>query len=67
MMLDNSSYNKIKLMHEVSKIIWFIDKHAILDAQNAGDRQSIDQLIGLRKDLEKHLEKIRTTVCIVSQ
>lgn len=54
-------------MHEVSKIIWFIDKHAILDAQNAGDRQSIDQLIGLRKDLEKHLEKIRTTVCIVSQ
>lgn len=67
MMLDNASYNKVKLVCEISQIIWFIDKHALLDAQNAGDKESMDQLIGLRKDLEKHLEKLQTSVCMISQ
>lgn len=67
MLLDNASYDKIKLVHEISRIIWFIDKHALVDANNAGDMQYADILIGLRKDLERHLQKLQTSVCIISQ
>lgn len=67
MMLDNASYDKVKLVYKISRMIWFIDKHALIDANSAGDREYIDMLIGLRKDLEKHLEKLQKSVCIVSQ
>lgn len=67
MMLDNASYNKVKLIHEISRIIWFIDKHGLTDASNAGDRECMDILIGIRKDLEKSLEKLQKNVCMISQ
>lgn len=67
MMLDNSSYNKIKLIHEISANIWFIEKHALPDAQSAGDKEAIDAFTALHKDLQKHLEKIQKAMCIVSQ
>lgn len=67
MILDNCSYNKIKLIHELSTLAWFIDKHALADAQKAGDQACIDALQALYRDLTKHLEKLQTSMCIVSQ
>ena len=67
MMLDNCSYNKAKLIHELSKIAWFIEKHAHNDAQLAGDAACQDALRSLQKDLTKHLEKLQKNMCIVSQ
>ncbi len=67
MMLDNTSYNKIKLTQELSQMIWFIDKHGLMDAEKAGDSECVDILAGMRKDLEKHLEKLQKNMCIISQ
>ncbi len=67
MMLDNTSYDKIKLIYKLSQMIWFIDKHALIDANNSGDKNSMDALIGLRKDLEKHLERLHKSACTVLQ
>jgi hypothetical protein len=67
MMLDNSTYNKIKLIHEISRLVWFIDKHALVDANNAGDKEWMNTLIGLRKELEKQIEKCHKSVCLISQ
>ncbi len=67
MMLDNSTYNKVKLIYKLSRIIWFIDKHGLLDSNNSGDKECLDNLVALKKDLEKHLEKLQKSVCIISQ
>lgn len=67
MMLDNSTYNKVKIIYQLSKIIWFIDRHGLTDANNAGDKECMDALINLQKDLKKHLEKLQKSICIVSQ
>lgn len=67
MMLDNSTYNKVKLIYQLSKMIWFIDKHSLLDANNAGDKECAESLVNLKKDLEKYLEKLQKSVCIISQ
>ena len=66
-MLDNVSYDKIKLLHELSCMIWFLEKHALKDAQAAGDTECYDLFVMLNKDLQKHIEKIRGSVCMVSQ
>lgn len=67
MMLDNVSYNKIKLMHELSSNIWFIQKHAIPDAEKSGDQASVELLKNIERDLQKYLEKLQTTMCMVLQ
>lgn len=66
-MLDNCSYNKIKLLHELSCLLWFLEKHAIKDAENAGDRDCVELLTALQRDLNKHLEKLNKSVCTVLQ
>ena len=67
MMLDNSTYDKVKLIYKLSRMIWFIDKHALVDSTNAGDKECMSNLVNLKKDLEKHLEKLQQSVCIISQ
>jgi len=67
MMLDNSSYNKVKIVYKLSSLLWFIEKHALLDAQVSGDRECQELLIALQKDLQKHIEKFRTESCSVTQ
>lgn len=67
MILDNSSYNKIKLLHELSCLTWFLEKHAINDAKAAGDQEGYTMLLGLQRDLQKHIESMQHAMCIVTQ
>jgi hypothetical protein len=67
MMLDNSSYNKTKLLYALSNISWFIDKHALHDARISGDRELEDMLVALDRDAKKYIEKLRQAVCVISQ
>ena len=67
MMLDNSTYNKIKTLSTLSELCWFIEKHALIDAQKAGDKECIEHLQTLKRDLEKHIEKLQKTMCFITQ
>lgn len=67
MMLDNASYNKIKLIHELSCICWFIEKHGKVDAKAAGDQELLNVLNSLKNDLEKYLERLQQAMCTVTQ
>lgn len=67
MMLDNSSFNKVKLLYKLSDMQWFIEKHAINDAQEAGDKESVELLLAIQRDLEKHVEKLQRSACIITQ
>ncbi len=67
MMLDNSSYNKVKMLYKLSELTWFIEKHAIVDAQNAGDTACAETMMALQRDLQKHIEKLQRSVCMITQ
>lgn len=61
-MMDNASYNKIKLLHQVSELIWFIEKHALEDAKKAGDTSCIETLKQVHANLEKQLTALEGTL-----
>jgi hypothetical protein len=67
MTLDNATYNKIKTICTLSKLCWFIEKHALEDAQKAGDKASLEDLKALHHDLQKHIEKLQQSMCIITQ
>lgn len=62
-MLDNCSYNTIKLLHQLSGVLWFIKKHGIEDAAKAGDTECLVMFEQLEKDLQEHIEHLQDLVC----
>lgn len=66
-MLDNVSYDKIKLLHKLSCINWFIEKHGKNDAQTAGDQEFLVTLTSMQKDLQKYIEKLQQGMCTITQ
>ena len=67
MKLDNSTYNKVKILYKLSDLQWFIEKHALEDANNAGDKATVEGLLAVQRDLEKHIEKLQRSMCIITQ
>lgn len=67
MMLDNSTFNKVKILYKLSEMQWFIEKHAIIDAQEAGDKECVELLLAIQRDLQKHIEKLQKSACIITQ
>jgi hypothetical protein len=62
-MLDNCSYNKIKLMHNLSDIVWFIEKFCEQDSKISGHRDCQQAIEALEADLEKHISLLREITC----
>ena len=62
-MLKSIAYDKIKLLHELSQIIWFIEKHAKNNAKNCNDTAYFDMLELMAQDLEKHINQLKEIVC----
>ncbi len=59
--LNNCDYDKIKILHELSSILWFIKKHALVDAQQDDEYSRL--LNRLESDLEKHVAELKDMVC----
>lgn len=62
-MMNNAKYNKIKVLHDLSALCWFIEMHALADAQKSGDKECIDLLEQLKKDLEKQIALFDKMTC----
>lgn len=67
MKLDNSTFNKVKILYKLSHLQRFIEKHAIDDANDAGDKATVEGLLAIQRDLEKHIEKLQRSMCIITQ
>lgn len=67
MMLDNSTYNKVKMLHLLSEMNWFIEKHGIIDAQVSGDQACADMMLAIQRDAQKHIEKLQRAMCMITQ
>lgn len=60
--LENCNYDKIKILHHMSKMLWFIEKHALEDAKKMSDEKCYAAFEEIKKDLEKHVEKLKHLV-----
>ncbi len=61
-MLCNCNYDKTKLLYKISKMIGFIEKHAIKDSEKDGHPLCTEEYRELKNDLERHMEKLRVAV-----
>lgn len=61
--LNNCLYNKIKLLHELSSILWFIEHHAMVDSKNENDSECHTFLEKLEKNLHEHVIELKTLLC----
>lgn len=61
-MLCNCNYDKTKLLAKISKLVGFIDKHAIKDAEKDAHPLCAEEYRELKADLEKHAEKLRMAI-----
>ena len=61
-MVCNCNYNKTKILYKISKLVGFIDKHAIHDAGKDGHPLCAQEYKELKHDLERHAEKLRMAI-----
>ncbi|MEX0849636.1 MAG: hypothetical protein WD055_05375 [Candidatus Dependentiae bacterium] len=54
-MLHDAQYDKVKLLYKLSKLCWFLEKHAIENAQSSEGEDIADQLKELKDDLNRHI------------
>jgi len=57
-MLNDCKYNKIKLLRELSSIVWFIDKWGISDAEKANDTACVELLRKLHTNLDTQIKEL---------
>lgn len=55
-MLSNCRYNKVKVLHDMSKLLWFIEKHGLDNANKEQDASCVVLFEKLKKDLEKYID-----------
>lgn len=61
-MLNNCNYNKVRLLHDLSRIDWYLKKHAKEDAKKHGHELCIKMCEEIEADVEKHIEKLREAI-----
>jgi hypothetical protein len=61
-MLNDCNYNKVRLMHDLSRIVWYLKKHAKKDANVEGHVLCHKLCEEIEADLEKHIEKLRLAI-----
>jgi hypothetical protein len=62
-MLDHCTYDKIKLLQQLSSIVWYIEKHAKSNAKDAQDMRCHDAYEKLAQDMEKHVNVLQKELC----
>ena len=61
-MLNNASYSYSKVLYKLSKLSWYLEKHAIKDAKRAKHKLSIKMFGEMKSDMDKHIEKVRQAI-----
>ena len=62
-MLMNNRYNKIRLLNDLSQICWFLEKHAIADAEKDNDQCCINAFKQLKQQIDNQIEKLQEALC----
>ncbi len=58
-MLNDCNYTKIRLLHDLSRIVWYLKKHAKKDAQKHRHDKCKKIYSRLEKDLNGYVEELK--------
>lgn len=61
-MLDHCTYDKVKLLHEFSCLLWFIENHAKVNAKAENQEEHLAMLEKLSKDIDEHITELEKIV-----
>lgn len=61
-MLNNCNYSKVRLLHDLSRIVWYLKKHAKDDAREEGHELCHTMCEEIEADLEKHIDKLKQAI-----
>lgn len=61
-MLENPSYNQVKVLNDLSSMAWFVERHAMPDMENCNQPLTKTCYEELLEDLNKHIEKFTMAV-----
>lgn len=62
-MLNHCKYDCIKLLHEMSSLLWFIEQYAKEDAKKEGNTECLEKFQAIAQDLEKHIDSLKSMMC----
>ena len=62
LVLSNCNYDKVQLLYKLSKIVAYLEKKAIKDAESGNHPLCAAEYTELKQDLERHIEKLRVAV-----
>jgi hypothetical protein len=57
--VPNCFYDKLRITHDLCRIVWFLRKHGINDAQKARDKECNLLFDKLAHDLEDYIDELR--------
>ncbi len=57
-MLHDCRYNEIKILHDLSKLVWFIEKHCEKKAKSDCHEESCKTFDDLKKMLEQYIDEL---------
>lgn len=66
-MLNDCNYNKVRLLHDLSRIVWYLKKHAKEDAKKHEHPLCHAMCEEIEQDLEKHIDKLRAAIIGLSK
>jgi len=61
-MLEDCNYNKVRLLHDLSRLTQFLKKHAKKDAKKGKHGECHKLYLDLEKDLEKHIGELSKAI-----
>ncbi len=61
-MLSNENYSYVKLLHILSKALWYVRNHAKKEAEEAGHELSVQMYDEIEQSLENNIEKLRCAI-----
>lgn len=61
-MLSNNRYNKVKLLSDLSGLCWFLEKHAIPDADEAQDQAFTQKLKTLKQEVDSQIASLENEI-----
>jgi len=60
-MIDNCTYDKVKLIHDLSSIAWFLENHCEKDLKKSHKNNCCSEVIkNIKSDLSKHIDALWT-------
>lgn len=61
--MGNCAYDCVKILHKVSRLAWFLEKHGEGDAQATNHQECRQAMQELHKELDVYVTKFRSLVC----